>query len=201
MMKKIRALDLLTITGWLVLFSSLTISCRSATSTENNTTMSDQQAQLEELFQQLKTTDSRAEVELLQADIWQMWLNTGTPESDHWMAQGLTAMSDQEYDEAIDLFSQIIEAQPQYAEGWNKRATAYYLRGNYKASIDDIERTLALEERHFGALSGLVSIYRTIGDDRGALKTLERLADIMPADEAVQLQIQQVRDELGIRNI
>ena len=200
-MKNIRVLDLLATTGWLLMFNSLTVSCQPATSTENKIEMSDQQAQLKELFQQLKTTNSRAEVELLQADIWQVWLNTGSPESDHWMAQGLTAMSDQEYDEAIDLFSQIIEAQPQYAEGWNKRATAYYLRGNYKASIDDIERTLALEKRHFGALSGLVSIYRTIGDDRGALKALERLADIMPADETVQQQIQQVRGELGIRNI
>ena len=200
-MKTIRALDLLSAACGLFLFSSWMMGCRPATSTENTIEMSEQQAQLEELFQQLKTTESRAEVELLQADIWQVWLNTGEPESNRWMAQGLTAMSDQEYDEAIDLFTQIIEAQPRYAEGWNKRATAYYLRGNYKASMDDIERTLALEERHFGALSGLASIYRTIGNDRGALRTLERLADIMPADEAVQQQIQQLRGELGIRNI
>ena len=184
---------LLLVVGW--------VRCQSPPSSETITTMNNQQGQLEELFQQLKTTESRAETELLQADIWQVWLQTGTPESDHWMAQGLTAMSEQEYDEAIDFFTQIIEAQPQYAEGWNKRATAYYLRGNYKASIDDIERTLALEERHFGALSGLVSIYRAIGDDRGALRTLERLADITPSDEAVQGQIQQLRGELGIRNI
>ena len=188
-------------TSGLFLLSVLLIGCRSITSPETTTLMNDQQAQLEELFQQLQTTESRAETELLQADIWQVWLDTGTPKTDQWMAQGLTAMSDQEYDEAIDLFTQIIEAQPQYAEGWNKRATAYYLRGNYKAAIDDIERTLALEDRHFGALSGLVSIYRTIGDDRGALRTLERLADIMPGDEAVQQQIYRVRGELGIRNI
>ena len=184
-----------------ILFSVLIIGCQSAISTENITQMSDQQIQLEELFQQLKSTESRAEIELLQADIWQVWLDTGHPESNQWMAQGLTAMSDQEYDEAIDLFTQIIETQPHYAEGWNKRATAYYLRGNYKASIDDINHTLSLEARHFGALSGLVSIYRTIGDDRGALKTLERLAAIIPADETIQDQIQQVRAEMGIRNI
>ena len=189
----VRGIFLVSIICW--------VRCQSPTSSETTTTMNNQQVQLEELFRQLKTTESRTEIELLQADIWQVWLDTGTPESDQWMAQGLTAMSEQEYDEAIDLFTRIIEAQPRYAEGWNKRATAYYLRGNYKASIDDIEQTLALEERHFGALSGLVSIYRTIGDDRGALKTLERLADIMPSDEAVQRQIQQLRGELGIRNI
>ena len=193
--------NLLMATTGLFLFGVLLVRCRPTTSPETTTTMNEQQAQLAELFQQLKTTESRAEAELLQADIWQVWLDTGTPESDQWMARGLTAMSEQEYDEAIDLFTQIIEAQPQYAEGWNKRATAYYLRGNYKASMDDIEQTLALEERHFGALSGLVSIYRTIGDDRGALRTLERLAALMPADEAVQQQIQQLRGELGIRNI
>ena len=163
--------------------------------------MNDQKAQLAKLFQQLKTTESRTEIEFIQADIWRVWLDTGNPKSDQWMAQGITAMSDQDYDEAIDLFSRIIKARPSYAEGWNKRATAYYLRGNYKASIDDIEQTLTLENRHFGALSGLASIYRTIGNDRGALKTLEKLAALMPADETIQQQIQQLRGELGIRNI
>lgn len=199
-MKVVRSFALFTYFGKLFLLGLLMIGCRPNT-TEIHTHMSDQQLHLEELFQQLKTTESRTELELLQADIWQVWLDTGEPESNRWMAQGLTAMSDQEYDEAIGFFTQIIEAHPQYAEGWNKRATAYYLRGNYKASIDDIEHTLALEKRHFGALSGLVSIYRTIGDDRGALKTLERLATIMPADESVQRQIQQVKSEMGIRNI
>ena len=201
MVKTTRATDTLTTTTGLFLLSISLMYCQPIASTETTSEMNNQQIRLEELFQQLRTTESQAEIELLQADIWQVWLDTGEPESNQWMAQGLTAMSDQEYDEAIDLFTQIIEAHPQYAEGWNKRATAYYLRGNYKASIDDIERTLALEKRHFGALSGLVSIYRTIGDDRGALRTLERLADIMPADGAVQQQIQQLRGELGIRNI
>ena len=201
MMKTLRTFDRPTLAGWLMLFGVITVRCQSTTSHENVTEMDNQKAHLETLFQQLKTTESRTEIELIQADIWQVWLDTGQPASDQWMARGLNAMSDQDYDEAIDFFTQIIEAQPDYAEGWNKRATAYYLRGNYKASIDDIEQTLALEKRHFGALSGLASIYRTIGDDRRALKTLEKLAAIMPADETVQKQIQQLRGELGIRNI
>lgn len=199
-MKTIRTFNRSTIAGWLILFGVITVRCQPTTSHKNATEMNNQKAQLETLFQQLKTTESRTEIELIQADIWQVWLDTGQPTSDQWMAQGLSAMSDQDYDEAIDFFTQIIEAQPDYAEGWNKRATAYYLRGDYKASIDDIEQTLALEKRHFGALSGLASIYRTIGDDRGALKTLEKLAALMPADETVQKQIQQLRGELGIRN-
>lgn len=196
----IRVTDILTTAG-LWLLSVLLTHCQPIASSETTTEMNNQKIQLEELFRQLETTESQAEMELIQASIWQIWLETGEPESAQWMAQGLNAMSEQEYDEAIDLFTRITKAQPHYAEGWNKRATAYYLRGNYKASINDIEQTLALEERHFGALSGLVSIYRTIGDDRGALKTLERLADIIPADETVQQQIQQLRGELGIRNI
>ena len=194
-------LALLITGGWLMLVGSFTTGCQPITSPENATSMNDQQTRLNELFEQLKTAQSPTEIELLQADIWRVWLETGQPESDQWMAQGITAMSDQDYDEAIEHFSQIIEEQPDYAEGWNKRATAYYLRGNYKASIDDIEQTLAREARHFGALSGLVSIYRTIGDDRAALRTLEKLAAIMPTNEMVQQQIQQLRGELGIRNI
>lgn len=187
--------------GWLMLTGSFTVGCQPTTSPENTTTMNDQAPELDRLFRELKSAQSSTEIELLQADIWRVWLETGQPESDQWMAQGITAMSDQDYDEAIEHFTQIIEEQPDYAEGWNKRATAYYLRGNYKASIDDIEQTLAREARHFGALSGLVSIYRTVGDNRAALRTLEKLAAIMPTNEMVQQQIQQLRGELGIRTI
>ena len=184
-----------------MLLTALVLSCQPTASSQNNTDMKDQRSELDQLFQSLKTAQSPGEIERLQADIWQVWLETGRPELDQQMAQGITAMSDQEYDEAIEHFTLIIEAQPGYAEGWNKRATAYYLRGNYKASIDDIEETLTREDRHFGALSGLVSIYRTIGDDRGALRTLEKLAKIIPADKNIQQQVQQLRGKLGIRNI
>lgn len=169
--------------------------------TSSDADMNNQSTELARLFSELKTAQSPVEIESPQADIWQIWLETGQAESDQWMARGITAMSEQAYDEAIDLFTQIIEAQPDYAEGWNKRATAYYLRGDYKASIADIQETLAREERHFGALSGLASIYRTIGDDRGALRTLEKLAAIIPADQAIQQQIQRLRGKLGIRNV
>lgn len=184
-----------------MLLGTLVHSCQPTTSSQNSPYMKDQRSELDSLFQALKVAKSPLGIERLQANIWQVWLETGQPEVDQQMAQGITAMSDQEYGEAIEYFTQIIENHPGYAEAWNKRATAYYLRGDYKASIDDIEQTLAREDRHFGALSGLVSIYRTIGDDRGALRTLERLAAIIPADQNVQQQIQQLHGKLGIRNI
>lgn len=200
-MKIARVVSLLITSSWLMLTSGLSVGCQPTTSPKNTTVMNNQTPELNHLFQKLKTAQSSTEIELLQADIWRVWLETGQPELDQQMAQGITAMSDQEYDEAIEHFTRIIEEQPDYAEGWNKRATAYYLRGNYKASIDDIEQTLAREARHFGALSGLVSIYRTVGDDRAALRTLEKLATIMPTNDMIRQQIQQLRGELGIRNI
>ncbi len=184
-----------------LLLGSILLQCQPSATSQNETHMSQQQNELDQLFQVLKTTQSSTEIELIQADIWQVWLQSGEPTTDQLMARGITAMSDEDYDASIDYFTQIIEAQPDYAEGWNKRATAYFMRGNYKASIDDIEQTLAREERHFGALSGLVSIYRTVGDDRAALRTVEKLAAIMPADEQTQKLLQQLRDKLGIRNI
>ena len=179
---------------------TLLASCQTPAS-DTSMPMESENERLTTLFQQLATAQSRAELELIQADIWREWLTISEPVAEQWMAQGISAMADRDYDEAIRFFTQIIEAEPAYPEGWNKRATAYYLRGDYKASIDDIQETLAREERHFGALSGLATIYQTLGDQRGALKTLEKLATLMPADEGIQNQIKQLRSELGIRNI
>ena len=68
-----------------------------------------------------------------------------------------------QYKKSIYFFSKIIEKNPNFAEAWNKRATVYYLLGNYEESISDIRQTLRLEPRHFGALDGLGLIFMAIG--------------------------------------
>ena len=75
---------------------------------------------------------------------------------------------------------------PNYAEGWNQRATLHYMMENYGKSVADIEKTLALEPRHYGALAGLASIQQSIGNDRAALKTWYRALEIYPAMKSGQ---------------
>lgn len=153
---------------------------------------------LDQLFARLQQTQDQAEISQLQDQIWQLWLQSGDPSIDYLINQGNRAIERQDLRSAIDTFTQVIDLRPDYAEGWNKRATAYYLRGNLKAAIEDIQATLAREPRHFGAISGLSAIYITIGDLLKALRTSERLLALAPGDEATQAQIQELKQRLGL---
>lgn len=93
---------------------------------------------------------------------------------------GMRAMHADDYTLAIKLFSSIILLNPDSAEGWNKRATAHYLRGEYRASLADIAETLRREPRHFGALWGQLNIMRQLGEYERALNILSRLSGICP---------------------
>ena len=88
------------------------------------------------------------------------------------MRQGLTQMSSRDYADAVATFSEMIDLDAGFAEAWNKRATVHYLMGDYGASVKDIDRTLELEPRHFGALSGLGLIMIAIGERRGRHRRL-----------------------------
>ena len=85
---------------------------------------------------------------------------------------------------------------PDYAEGWNKRATVHYLKGDYSASVIDIERTLALEPRHFGAISGMGLIFMARGDEAGALKAFKEVLKIHPHARGAQFHVEELRKKL-----
>ncbi len=144
---------------------------------------------LSSLFALLKNTPNEQEAEIIEDMIWEIWMDGGSEETNTMMKRGCRFLQNDQYDAAIRVFSRMIQRQPQYAEAWNKRATAYYLRGDFKRSMEDIFHTLQLEDRHFGALSGLASIYLVIGDHHAALKTLERLQQIRPNQPGLQEQI------------
>ncbi|WP_426489620.1 tetratricopeptide repeat protein [Hymenobacter sp. 102] len=151
---------------------------------------------LDDLFDRLRTAASPAEIEALQDGIWQLWLTTAHPLLDKYLEAGMRALSAEEYTLAIREFTELTVAAPEYAEGWNKRATAYYLRGEFKAALRDVAETLRHEPRHFGALSGWATILRTIGDNRGALRVLQRLEKLCPHWPGLQNQLRDLRDTL-----
>jgi tetratricopeptide (TPR) repeat protein len=135
-------------------------------------------AMLDDLFAQLRTATAPAEIEALQSGIWQLWLSAGDTALDKLLEAGLRAMQADDYTLAIKYFTDIILIKPDFAEAWNKRATAYYLRGEYRASLADIAETLRREPRHFGALWGQLTIARQLGEYRHALRTANRLSAI-----------------------
>jgi tetratricopeptide (TPR) repeat protein len=151
---------------------------------------------LDDLFARLRLATSPLEIEALQQGIWQLWLSTGDQALDKLLELGMRAMQAEDYSAAIEAFDQIIQTRPELAEGWNKRATAYYLRGEYRASLADISQTLRREPRHFGALWGQYTILRQLGEAKHSLRVLNSLSAICPNLPGLREQQRALREQL-----
>ena len=112
------------------------------------------------------------------------------------MLRGLQAMAEDDEDQAVAAFNEIVEQKPDFAEGWNKRATAYFIMGDFDASVADIERTLQLEPHHFGALSGLGQIYLALDNKTAALKAFEAALAINPHLTSVKAAVESLKKQL-----
>jgi tetratricopeptide (TPR) repeat protein len=135
---------------------------------------------LDELFGRLKSATDQAEADAAVAEIWRLWQRTGTPELDELMervaaliGQGLAPL-------ALPMLDDMVAREPDWAEAWNKRATALYIVGAHDRSLADIDRVLALEPRHFGALAGLGLIRMARGQYREALDAYRRALAVNP---------------------
>ncbi len=128
---------------------------------------------LEELFHNLKTSDSLQKASLFENQIWQIWMEHQNPKVQISLFKGIEAMQQQIFEQALGHFSLLIQMEPEFAEGWNKRATVLYLMGRFQESEADVLRTLELEPRHFGALSGQGLIRMALEDWSGAVQSLE----------------------------
>lgn len=152
---------------------------------------------LDDLFSQLRTASAPAEIEALQSGIWQLWLSSGDAALDKDLEFGMRVMNSEDYTQAINHFTRLVRLKPDFAEAWNKRATAYYLRGDFKASLADIAETLKREPRHFGALWGQAGILRQLGEYQRALRVLRQLAAICPHLPGLREQQLHLRELLG----
>ncbi len=136
---------------------------------------------------------------LAEGALWQVFLRSGDPEADRLAQEGIRRMQQGDLAEAVDLFSQAIARAPRYAEGYNKRATAYYLMGRFTESLEDCERTLALNPWHFGALSGEGLIYINLHQPRRALEAFERALAVHPSLEGARRNAELLRAYLATR--
>jgi len=157
--------------------------------------------QLDQLFVILKMASREDVIRETQQKIREIWAYHPDRDIDTLMQMGVNAMYQKKYGSAIRYFSQIIREAPDYAEGWNKRATVHFMQGNFQASLQDIKSTLRLEKRHFGALSGMASIYLLRDDKMKALQVYEKLQKLIPLQSEVKVSIQELRSSLGYRKM
>lgn len=154
---------------------------------------------LNDLFDELQRQAKPGQARRTSRLIWQRWTESGSDTIDLLMDRVSTAMQDKNHQVALDLMDQIISLAPDYAEVWNRRATLYYTMDRFGRSISDIEQTLKLEPRHFGALSGLAVILQRLGNDEKALETWYRVLEIYPANEQAQEAVIKLEDKLSGR--
>ncbi len=156
---------------------------------------------LSPLFDQLKEAGAPAAAGPIEQQIWAIWLETSDGAVDSLMDSGIDAMSRGDHVAALDAFDQVIALSPDFAEGWNKRATVHYLLENFDESLADIAATLELEPRHFGALSGRGLVFIRLREAEQALSAFEEALDVSPRMVGPRVNVEILRRVLGQQDI
>ncbi len=151
---------------------------------------------LDSLFERLQETSDPADAAAVQQQIWQIWIESEDQTLSQLMRRGMSAMANGDHETALDAFDSLVEQAPDFAEAWNKRATVYYLMGRLDESVSDIQYTLKLEPRHFGALSGLALIYDAVEKPEAAIRSLEAALEINPHLHGSRERINQLREKM-----
>ena len=149
-----------------------------------------------ELFDKLFLSTNNMEASKLLFNIWDIWSIADNQETQIIFDEANQFMDVGELDNAIELFTKVVKQSPEFAEGWNKRATVYFLKGELNKSISDIEKTLNLEPRHFGALDGLAEIYLIQDDLVGAAEIYRQILEIIPSSKKSQDRLKLINDLL-----
>jgi Flp pilus assembly protein TadD len=165
-------------------------------------TLADQNDErLDALFQQLQEADTAVAAYPVEAEIWTIWHEHADAQVQSLLLQGIAQMNADNLRGALAIFDRLVVQAPDFAEGWNKRATVHYLLGNQKASEADIEATLALEPFHFGALSGLGLVCLAQGEYFRARRAFLSVLEVYPAMSGVKQNLQALEQMLDDRAI
>ena len=169
---------------------------------KSNFVLGDQtDARLDMLFRTLSSTSNTQIIASTENKIWEIWFNHPNSDVERLMQIGVQRMNANRQSEAMLIFNELIANFPDYAEAWNRRATLHYLLGNYQESISDIENVLALEPRHFGALSGLGLVYLQLEQLGKAKQAFEDLLDVHPNSPKARENLRKVDQDLRLNVI
>ena len=150
--------------------------------------------QLNRLFNELKI-DNAALVYGTEQKIWEIWSthpnNQKLTES---LAEGSKLVRNKQLLQAINIFTEVIDLDPKWAEAWNKRATVLYMMGDYKSSQKDIDKVLELEKRHFGALAGQGLVNIQLKNYEKAIMSYKKAQEIYPSMQSPDIMIKQIEN-------
>ncbi|MCA1368186.1 hypothetical protein I6F15_12320 [Bradyrhizobium sp. BRP14] len=152
---------------------------------------------LDALFAELKKEGDEEKARQVADRIRLEWQDSGSATVNLLMQWANTAITDDKHAVALDILDQVIVLAPNYVEGWNRRATLHYQMGNYRKSMSDIYRVLAIEPRHFGALAGMATMLETSGKNELAMRAWQQFLDIYPSDRKAQEQLGELAEKLA----
>ncbi|MCV0425826.1 MAG: tetratricopeptide repeat protein [Roseibium sp.] len=155
----------------------------------------EEKSRLDQLYADLADKDDPKTAERAAREIQAIWMESGSATVDVLMSRAGRAIQAEDHALALDLLDVVVVLRPSFAEGWNRRATVHYMREDFGKSLVDIERTLALEPRHWGALSGLAIIQRRLGFETEALGTFKRALEVNPSLENAAKAIEDLEKE------
>ncbi len=153
------------------------------------------EARTNELFEALQTSNSQ-ETKIIEREIISFWMDSGSADINNLLGQSIAYMNRGDYNASLKILNNIVTDSPGFAEGWNIRATIHYLMLDYDLSISDINRTLELNPKHFGALNGLAMIYENTGKKIKALEAYEAVYRLSPNRFGIRRAIDRLRKEL-----
>jgi tetratricopeptide (TPR) repeat protein len=156
---------------------------------------------LDFLFGALKAAPDEASAKHVEGRIWALWSQTTSDTTALLMTRAKTALDAKQVDLSLQLLGAVVKLRPDYIEGWNRRATLYYLQNDYTRSLQDIEQVLVREPRHFGALAGLGMIMQELGDDKRALDAFRKALAVNPHLEKVPELVKTLTEKVEGRDI
>jgi tetratricopeptide (TPR) repeat protein len=156
---------------------------------------------LDFLFGALKAAPDATSAKHVEARIWAVWMQTPSDTAALLMVRAKAAMDAKQVDVALKLLDAVVKLRPDYVEGWNRRATLYYLKNDYAHSLQDIEQVLVREPRHFGALAGLGMIMQDLGDEKRALDAFRKALAVNPHLEKVPDLVKTLTEKVEGRDI
>jgi tetratricopeptide (TPR) repeat protein len=149
------------------------------------------------LFDELRSAQDARDASHIDAGIWAIWYETNDQQATEILEAATAFMTQGDYPAALRELDALVARNPEFAEGWNMRATVLYLNGDYQESLRDIDKTLSLEPRHFGALSGRGLCYLHLGELAEALKAFEAALQIHPWLPGARTHVERIRERLA----
>ena len=156
---------------------------------------------LDFLFGALKAAPDDASARHVEARIWALWTQTPSDTTSLLMFRANAAMEAKKMDVALKLLDAVVKLKPDYVEGWNRRATLFYLQNEYARSLEDIQQVLVREPRHFGALTGLGMIMQELGDDKRALDAFRKALAVDPRLDKIPELVKTLTEKVEGRDI